>query len=93
MGIIIKKTTCFRNVFKHEGVKILRPVVFKQIQKIASGHMIPKQMRFLRKTISNFKNDIGPFLILSTGFLTNMLLRRIKRDLSFQIFKQGDGTL
>jgi hypothetical protein len=55
--------------------------------------MISKQMRFLRKTISNFKNDIGPFSILSTGFLTNMLLRRIKRDMSFQIFKQGDGTL
>ncbi len=59
--------------------------------------MISKQMRFLKKTISNPKNDIGPFLISSTGFrlifLTNMLLRRIKRDMSFQIFKQGDGTL
>ncbi len=57
--------------------------------------MISKQMRFLKKTISNLRNDIGPFLISSTGFrfLTNMLLRRIKRDMSFQIFKQGDGTL
>ncbi len=43
------------------------------------------------------KNDIGPFSISTTkfkgNFLTNMLLKRIKRDMSFQIFKQGDRAL
>ena len=48
-------------------------------------------MRFSKKTISNLKNDIGPFLI-STGQLI-CFLGNIKRNMSFQIFKQGDGTL
>ena len=59
--------------------------------------MISKQMRFLKKLFLISKNDIGPFLISTTkfesNFLTNMLLKKIKRDMSFQIFKQGDGTL
>ncbi len=53
--------------------------------------MISKQMRFSKKTISNLKNDIGPFF--DFYWTANMLLRNIKRNMSFQIFKQGDGTL
>ena len=41
---------------------------FQTKLKDSFGHMISKQMRFLKKTISNLKNDIGPFLI-STGQL------------------------
>ena len=36
---------------------------FQTKLKDSFGHMISKQMRFLKKTISNLKNDIGPFLI------------------------------
>jgi hypothetical protein len=36
---------------------------FQTKLKDSFGHMISKQMRFSKKTISNLKNDIGPFLI------------------------------
>jgi len=63
---------------------------FQTKLKDSFGHMISKQMRFLKKLFLIQKRYRTIFDFYWTA---NMLLRNIKRNMSFQIFKQGDGTL
>ena len=71
--IIITKTTCFLEVFSNMEVWKCSGC-FQTKLKDSFGHMISKQMRFLKKTISNFKKWYRTIF----DFLTNMLFEEYK---------------